>query len=189
MKCQRCSQSAVAHFTLCPSGAAGPAEEAHLCEEHAGEQLASLGGGGEGRPATGTSDPDEVTRFEIQAIVIWETQEGQLVRLREVGGRRVWSVTIGIFEAVALYCRLKRMASPRPLSHDAWADTLAALGGEVQDVVVRDHSGGTFFAGVRVRRGEGIVEVDARPSDAFVLATRCGVPIYIAERPFPEDDR
>jgi bifunctional DNase/RNase len=189
MKCQRCSENAVAHLTLCPGGAAGEYEELHLCEGHAGEQLASLGDDARGGPTTGPGDPDEVTRFEIEAVLIWETRAGQLVRLREAGGRRLWSVTTGIYEATALDRKLKRLPSPRPLAHDGWADTLAALGGEVREVVVRDCRDGTFLAVVRLRQGAGVVELDSRPSDAFVLAAHCGAPIYIAGRAFSEGGR
>jgi len=59
---------------------------------------------------------------------------------------------------------------PRPLTHDAWADTSRALGGQVQDVLIYDLKDYTYYVWVRIQHNGGIVQVDLRPSDAVILA-------------------
>jgi bifunctional DNase/RNase len=49
-------------------------------------------------------------------------------------------------------------------------------------VITKLHEG-TFYAVLRVRSGESVVEVDCRPSDGIALAMACdpALPIYATE--------
>jgi uncharacterized protein len=102
--------------------------------------------------------------------------------LREAGDGRTLPLVCGIFEATALDRRLKGMESPRPLTHDGWAASIEALGGEVRAVIIDDLREYVYHAKARISQGGRLVAVDIRPSDAIVLALVCRVPILVAER-------
>ena len=76
---------------------------------------------------------------------------------------------------------LRKTEVPRPMTHDLLANTITALGGRVQRILVNDLAGETFFARIILDVDGRHVEVDARPSDAIALAVRVAVPILVDE--------
>src|SRR5262249_32114681 len=115
--------------------------------------------------------------------------EQQVVTLREVGGERSFSITVGIFEAAALDRKLKQLPSPRPVTFDAWASTITALGGELEDVFITELRDYIYFARLRIRQHpplDRLVEVDLRPSDAFIMAIHHRVPIFVNDQVLAE---
>ena len=120
-------------------------------------------------------------QMELRRIIISELDDHQIVILKEVDGDRNFPIVIGIFEATSIDRRVKRQASPRPLTHDLITSVVDLLGGEIQDIVISDLQEHTYFAKLRVRKDGELVEVDCRPSDAIALAVAAKVPIYVAE--------
>lgn len=100
-----------------------------------------------------------------------------IVLLREADGPRMVPIWIGWTEANAIAEALDGLEPPRPLTHDLWVDTMAALGHTLREVHITELEGGTFYAVLLV---DG-VEVSARPSDAIALAVRSSAPVYCAE--------
>jgi bifunctional DNase/RNase len=202
MRCQECQQPATLHLTEAHRRSA--VGERHLCEEHAHRYLkanppSALGPGWalpprpqrpqgvvaaaavEGITDTPACPASREVEVDVVRVIISETHEQQVVFLREVAGHRSFPLVLGIFEATALDWTLKELPSPRPLTHDVWAATIVALGGQVRDVLVNDLREHTYYTTVRIDHGGRVVAVDSRPSDAFILALKCGVPILVAE--------
>ena len=119
--------------------------------------------------------------MELRRIIISEIHEQQVIMLREVEGERSFSIMIGIFEATSIDRRVKKMASPRPLTHDLVVNTIESLGGELRDIYISELRDHTYYAKLRIRMNGEMVEVDSRPSDAIALAVTANVPIYVAE--------
>ena len=108
-----------------------------------------------------------------------------LILLREMGQERQLPIHIGSFEAEAILMELQGQKRARPYTHDLLKNCIAALGGELQYVLVNDlradPSGGTFYAVLHVVQDGHEIDIDARPSDSIALAVRAQVPIYVAE--------
>jgi uncharacterized protein len=119
--------------------------------------------------------------MELKRIIISEIHEQQVIMLKEVDGERSFSIMIGIFEATSIDRRVKRLPSPRPLTHDLVASVVEHMGGEISDIYISELKDHTYFAKLRVRHNGELVEVDCRPSDAIALAVTANVPIYVAE--------
>ena len=119
--------------------------------------------------------------MELKRIIISEIHEQQVILLREVDGERSFSIMIGIFEATSIDRRVKKMPSPRPLTHDLVANVVDSMGGELRDVYISELRDHTYYAKLRIRQNGELIEVDSRPSDAIALAVTAGVPIYVAE--------
>ena len=119
--------------------------------------------------------------MELRRIVISEIEEQQQIELREVDGDRKFTILIGIFEATSIDRRVKKVSSPRPLTHDLVINVIESMGGELHDVTISELRDHTYFARLRIRSNGELTEVDARPSDAIALAVTAGVPIYVAE--------
>jgi uncharacterized protein len=124
--------------------------------------------------------------MELKRIVINEVHDSQVIMLREVDGTRSFPIVIGIFEATSIDRRVKGIQSPRPLTHDLLASVIDLLGGELQDIFISELSEHTYFAKLRIRKDDELIEVDCRPSDAIALAVTAKVPIYVAEEVIEE---
>jgi hypothetical protein len=119
--------------------------------------------------------------MELRRIIISEIHEQQVIMLREVEGPRSFSIMIGIFEATSIDRRVKKLESPRPLTHDLVVNVIENLGGELRDIYISELRDHTYFAKLRIRMNGEMIEVDTRPSDAIALAVTANVPIYVAE--------
>ena len=120
-------------------------------------------------------------QMELKRIIISEIHEQQIIILREVEGERSFPIMIGIFEASSIDRRVKRLPSPRPLTHDLVTSVIDNLGGELRDIYISELRDHTYFAKLRIRQNGEMVEIDCRPSDAIALAVTASVPIYVAE--------
>ena len=122
-------------------------------------------------------------QMRLSRIIISEINDHQVIYLREVNGDRQFPILIGVFEATSIDRRVKSYTAPRPLTHDLLVNMVGQLGGELDSVVITELKEHTYYATLRVEKDGGIVEIDARPSDAIAVAITCepNLPIYVAE--------
>jgi len=121
-------------------------------------------------------------RMDLARIVINDTNDQQIIFLREREGEREFPIVIGDAEALAIDRRLKGYKRARPMTHDLMADVIQKLGAEVEKIVVTDLKEGTFYAKLILRsRGGELVEVDSRPSDAIALGVAGDTAIFVNE--------
>ncbi len=120
-------------------------------------------------------------QMELTRIIISDTNEQQLIFLKETEGERTFPIVIGFFEATSIDRRVRGQSTPRPLTHDLLANAIDLLGGEIQDVYIHELRDHTYFAKIRVKHEGELIEVDSRPSDAIALAVTVEVPIFVSE--------
>ena len=125
-------------------------------------------------------------RMELSRILITETQDYQLIELREVDGERKFPIVIGLFEAAAIERRLKNVPIQRPQTHELLAQTIEAMGGRLTSIVINDLREHTFFAQLVIEIEGKTIGVDSRPSDAIALGVANDVPIYVEEHVLEE---
>src|SRR3984885_7325083 len=135
------------------------------------------------RPSASSDEREAVVpvHMELKRIIISEIHEQQVIMLKEVEGERSFSIMIGIFEATSIDRRVKRLPSPRPLTHDLVTNVVENLGGELRDIYISELRDHTYYAKLPTRQNGELIEVDSRPSDAIALAVTASVPIYVAE--------
>ncbi len=112
------------------------------------------------------------------------SENGQtVVALQDEAGRRVVFIWIGKSEALAIAMGITGLSSARPLTANLMADLLKATGVQLEEVRIESLKDDVFYAVIKVRNGEIVQEMDARPSDALALAAHTGqsVPIFITE--------
>jgi len=121
---------------------------------------------------------------ELHQIMINETADQQVIVLKELNGDRSFPIVIGIHEILAIDRRIKGLKLPRPLTHDLLADVIEKLGGKIEKIVINDLREHTFFASIHIRRGEKLIQIDSRPSDALGLAAGLSVPLFVDDSVF-----
>jgi bifunctional DNase/RNase len=137
-----------------------------------------------------SENPDAVTaplEVEIRGLILDPVSNTPIVILKKPDENLFLPIWIGVFEANAIALQLEGVETPRPMTHDLLRGVIGALGAQVEAIVVHSLVENTFHAKVLLRSAQGgLVEVDARPSDAIALALRCHAPIRVAESVFRE---
>ncbi|NBV55541.1 MAG: bifunctional nuclease family protein [Verrucomicrobia bacterium] len=126
------------------------------------------------------SKPEAIPVISIEVV---PTKGGTAVFL--VTQHKTMVIQVDALVGEALQGALAGKVSERPQSHDLMLHLLLGLDAVVVHVVIVDVKDGIFFA--RVLLGQDgpvarkLAEVDARPSDALVLAVKAKRPVYLAK--------
>jgi hypothetical protein len=115
----------------------------------------------------------------IKGLMVDPITNMPIIVLREVEGQRVLPIWVGVFEANAIALQVENVQTPRPMTHDLLKSVIDQLGGRVERIVVCELKENTFYATLHVLSAKGLLEVDARPSDAIALALRSGARIFV----------
>lgn len=80
---------------------------------------------------------------------------------------------------------INKVKRERPLTHDLVHNIFLGLGVTLERVVINNVEDSTFFARIILKMqnelGTKLVELDARPSDALILAVQSDKPLYVAK--------
>lgn len=123
--------------------------------------------------------------MQLARIIISEISDNQVIYLQEVEGERQFPILIGIFEATSIDRRVREgYTPPRPLTHDLIVSVAEKLGAKIESVIIGELHEHTYYAQLQLRRGEELIEIDSRPSDAIAIAVtfQPALPIYVAEQ-------
>src|SRR5437762_1683194 len=115
-------------------------------------------------------------RFRYHAI-----SNMSIVILNDVGGERVLSIWVGVYEANAIALEMEKVSTPRPMTHDLIKNVLTGLETLVHKVVVTELKEDSFYAVIWLERSGEVISIDSRPSDALALALRVDCPIFVEE--------
>lgn len=112
------------------------------------------------------------------------------VVLRETEApRRQLSFAVGMQDGVGLSHALRRVPTPRPLTHELITDVLAGFDIDVVAIRLVGRQGKTYFAELDLRGRTGRNVYSCRPTDALAIALHQAVPvpILIDSRLFEEE--
>ena len=102
------------------------------------------------------------------------------VVLREIDTpRRQLTFAIGMHDAVALSHAVRRVPTPRPLTHELMGEVLQKFDVDVVAVRIVGRTGAILFAELDLRGRTGRSVHSCRPSDALTLALHQPVPVPI----------
>jgi bifunctional DNase/RNase len=101
--------------------------------------------------------------------------------LQERGGARLLPIWIGQPEAESIVMQMHGIKRERPLTHDLCKSLIVGLGGTLRRVQITRVQKNTYFAELHIHRADGVVQIDARPSDSIAIALRLSAPIFAPE--------
>jgi len=122
-----------------------------------------------------------LVEMSIRGLMIDPITNMPIVILKDADDQRTLPIWVGPVEANAIAIQMENITTPRPMTHDLLVRVMADLGATVDRVVVADLSENTFYAQLILRRGDEVVVVDARPSDALALALRTKARVFVSE--------
>jgi len=127
-----------------------------------------------------TSSP--FIEMEVKGVRLDIIGNNPVVLLVDKEGKKALPIWIGLLEANAIDKELKYIASPRPMTHDLLHSILTQVQVKVKEVKIVDLKDHTYYAKLFLKLSEEVIEVDARPSDAIILALKSKLPILIAAK-------
>ena len=101
--------------------------------------------------------------------------------MKDKDGQRCLPMWVGAAEADAILTGLEDVTVSEPLTHDFVCSIISNLGAALKYVLVYELKRETYYAKAFLERETKVIEIDCRPSDAFAIALRAGVPIFVAE--------
>ena len=127
-------------------------------------------------------------KVELEDVIDNPFFEAPFLVLKEKDGQRCCTIDVGLMEATIIANQCEGVVPPRPMPHDLMVDALTKAGASVKAVYIESEKSHTYYATVHIEnKSSGVEQVDARPSDAILLALKENCPIYLNERLFTGD--
>jgi bifunctional DNase/RNase len=101
-----------------------------------------------------------------------------ILLLKERDGDRYLPIWINTPEATSIALAHDGYAPQRPMTHDLLTAVIEELGATVEEIVITELRGGTFFADLVLRVDDDIHTISSRPSDAVSVAVRVDAPLF-----------
>jgi uncharacterized protein len=120
-----------------------------------------------------------LVEMSIRGLMVDPVTNIPIVLLRDAENQKVLPIWVGPVEANAIAMQIENITPPRPMTHDLLRQVLTELGATLERVLITDLRDNTFFAYLELKRGDEIVLVDTRPSDALALSIRTRARIFV----------
>jgi bifunctional DNase/RNase len=180
-KCEKCTASAEFHAHVAQDRKW--IEHAQLCKDHFEAMVRD-----HVRNIRPSGDPELTipTRFNVKILSARSDNSDPQCYLLQEGGSHCFWMRLSYCDALSLFWNLD---APRPSqlrTHQLFAKAISSFGANLQAVVIdeREMVESEFSGVLKLTRGDDLVELDARPSDAINLAILCSVPIWITPKAF-----
>jgi RNA polymerase sigma factor (sigma-70 family) len=119
--------------------------------------------------------------IKANVVDIVKSDEKYVLLLQDEAQGKILPMWIGPLEGTAIAMGLRAYPTVRPMTFDFMIRLLDTLGAQLEEVRVEVLKDSIFYGIAKVRIGNEVKEVDARPSDVLALAVRTNSPIYVAE--------
>jgi len=131
----------------------------------------------------------ELIKVKIDGLALDVTTNSPVVVLKpevesDDDDNRVLPIWIGHFEAIAIAMALSNTSQRRPLTHDLIKLIVTGFDGKVEKIEITELKEQTFYAVIYIKSKDGLLQIDARPSDSIAIALRCDAPIFANEELF-----
>jgi len=120
--------------------------------------------------------------MEVKGVRLDAIGQNPVVILSDKDGKKALPIWIGLLEANAVNKELNHITSPRPMTHDLLHSILTQTQVKVKEVKIVDLKENTYYATLSLTLNKGSIEVDARPSDAIIIALKSKAPIFVSTK-------
>jgi bifunctional DNase/RNase len=123
--------------------------------------------------------PPVFIEMEVKGVGLDPIAKTPVVILADKEGKKALPILIGILEADAIDKELKNILSPRPMTHDLLYSILGQTQVMVKEIKIVDLKNHTYYAKLFLTSNKKLIEIDARPSDAIIIALKSKTPIFL----------
>jgi hypothetical protein len=126
--------------------------------------------------------PPAFIEMEVKGVRLDAIGQNPVVVLADKEGKKALPIWIGLLEANAIDRELRNITSTRPLTHDLLHSILEQVHAKLKEIKIVDMKDHTYYAKLFLTLNNENIEVDARPSDAIILALKSKVPVYVSAK-------
>ncbi len=119
--------------------------------------------------------------MKVMGIALDTRSGSPIVVLHDLDNKKALPIWIGSAEASAIIRKIEKLAVTRPMTHDLVVDVVNKTNFTVDRVEINDVEEETYFATIFLVKGDEVIEIDSRPSDAIAIAMRAEAPIFVTE--------
>lgn len=119
--------------------------------------------------------------IKVNCILNWSNEYARMLIMQTLDNQTSFPIIIAGNEAVSLLKELEKVEVKRPQTHDLFFTTLQAFNIKIKEVYIHKLVEGIFYTKLICLQNEQIEELDARPSDAIILAIKEKAPMYVEE--------
>ena len=120
--------------------------------------------------------------MEVKGVRVDPLHQNPVVILTDKEGKKALPIWVGLLEASAIEREISRISPVRPLTHDLFHSVLGLVHVKVKEVRIISLKDQTYYALLHLASNRDVLEVDARPSDAIILALKAKAPISVAAK-------
>ena len=121
----------------------------------------------------------QMIEMKVMGIALDVRTNSPIVVLHDLDNRKALPIWIGSAEASAIIRCIEGLVVARPMTHDLIANLIEKTGYSLEKIEINNVEKETYYATLYLRKGEEVLELDARPSDAIAIAMRCDAPIFV----------
>ncbi|MGQ9509811.1 MAG: bifunctional nuclease domain-containing protein [Thermodesulfobacteriota bacterium] len=118
--------------------------------------------------------------MEVKGVRMDMMGHSPVIILADKEGKKALPIWIGLPEANAIDMELNHISSPRPMTHDLLLSILSQARIKVKEVKIVQLKNYTYYASLFLLLNKDQLEIDARPSDAIILALKSKAPIFVS---------
>lgn len=130
--------------------------------------------------------PENLLEVTISDVSITNVGFAIFLKPQEADSNKVVPIFIGPLETYSISSALDGVTPPRPNTHDLIVNMLQEMEARILHIIINDIIGSIFYARIVIQTNEGVVELDARPSDSVAVAIRTRCPMYMHEKVYRE---
>jgi bifunctional DNase/RNase len=130
--------------------------------------------------------PENLLEVTISDVSITNVGFAIFLKPQESDSNKVVPIFIGPLETYSISSALDGVTPPRPNTHDLIVNMLQEMEARILHIIINDIIGSIFYARIVIQTSEGVVELDARPSDSVAVAIRTRCPMYMHEKVYRE---
>lgn len=123
----------------------------------------------------------ELIEVKLIGLILDPVSKTPVMVLKPIDNEKVIPIWIGRAEADAITMELESISAPRPMTHDLIKNILSCFDSGVEKVVITDILENTYYAELYLRKDDGVIVVDSRPSDAIAIALKNRSKIYVSD--------
>lgn len=124
--------------------------------------------------------PSAYVEMEVKGVRMDITGQSPVVILVDKDEKKALPIWIGLLEANAIDRELRNIPSQRPMTHDLLHSILMQTQVKVKEVRIVEMKDNTYYAKLFLMQNRDLIEVDARPSDAIILALKSKMPVLVS---------
>ena len=136
--------------------------------------------------STRDAKPVELVRVKVHNMILDPRNNKPVVSLSDMDENRAMLIWIGENEARAIYAEMQGVKNSRPLTHDLFENFIQKIDGRIERIIITHTRDNVYYATLVVQRNKSLIEMDARPSDSFVMALKFKAPIFVSKSLFEE---